>query len=547
MGPAAAGAGRVAMDGRFPATCALVKVPCCTRQVLCRLPAITDDRDPNDLTTYVHTYGPRLGSTPGVPPPRDSSALDLRHSMPGPRQQHSYREREATMASPVSKASANYTGTATATAHEPDPAAPVAYQRQLYAALRPPTYSTQPTQWEAAARAAVPLPNFLYTHGAAGSGETHAANRAAFARFRLRPSMLVQATRRDLSVVLFGRRYASPLIAAPIGVQETMHADAEEATARACCAVGVPMILSTAATRSIEQVAAASGVGPRWFQLYWPKPQAEDLTVSLLRRAKTAGFDVLVVTLDTFLIGWRPSDLDESYLPFLYGQGCQVGFSDPVFQRMYAAEQAKDTRTVAEKLADLWQLLKRPGTLGGAAKVLTHAAVIQKSLFFTSLVASGNYRDWNDLYTLRKYWDGPIVLKGIQTVEDAHRAIEHGIDGIVVSNHGGRQLDGAVASLDALAEIGADDRVKTSGLTVLFDSGIRTGSDVLKALALGAKAVLVGRPYIYGLAMGGEEGVKHVLNCMLADTDNSLANLGKRSTADIGRHDVRVLQQVSKL
>lgn len=432
-------------------------------------------------------------------------------------------------------------------AYEPDPAAHVAYQRQIYAALRPPKYSTKPTQWEAAARAAVPLPNFLYTHGAASTESTHVANRAAFERFRLRPSMLVQATRRDMSVQLFGRRYPSPLLAGPIGVQETMHPDAEEATARACRALGVPMILSTAATRTIEQVAAANGDGPRWFQLYWPKPQADDLTVSLLHRAKAAGFEVLVVTLDTFMIGWRPGDLDEAYLPFLYGQGCQVGFSDPVFQRMYAAEQAKDTRSLADKLADIWQLFKRPGTLGGAAKILTHASVIQKAMFFTSLVASGHYRDWNDLHLLRKHWDGPIVLKGIQTVEDAHRAIEHGMDGIVVSNHGGRQLDGAIASLDALAEIGADERVKTSGLTLLFDSGIRTGSDVLKALALGAKAVLVGRPYMYGLAMGGEEGVKHVLECMLADTDSSLANLGKQSTADVSRHDLSVVQQLAKL
>jgi lactate 2-monooxygenase len=172
---------------------------------------------------------------------------------------------------------------------------------------------------------------------------------------------------------------------------------------------------------------------------------------------------------------------------------------------------------------------------------------MKKAMFFTSLVASGHYRDWDDLKTLRKYWDGPIVLKGIQTVEDAHRAIDYGMEGIIVSNHGGRQLDGAISSIDALAEIGADDKVKSSGLTVLFDSGIRTGSDVLKALALGAKAVLVGRPYVYGLAMGGEEGVKHVLNCLLADTDSSLANLGKKSIPEISRDDLRVVQQLARL
>jgi lactate 2-monooxygenase len=431
--------------------------------------------------------------------------------------------------------------------YDPDPESYVQYQREIYGSLRQPKYSTKPSQWEAAARANIPNPNFLYVFGAASSESTHRANISAFDRYRLRPWMLVQATRRDMSVQLFGQTYCSPLLVAPIGVQEIVHPDAEEATARACAAVKVPMILSTAATRSIEQVAKANGNGDRWYQLYWPKPQAEEFTASLLGRAKANGFKVLVVTLDTFMIGWRPSDLDESYLPFVWGQGCQIGFSDPVFQRMYEEEQAKDTRSVSEKVSEIWQILKRPGTIGGTAKVLTHASIMKKAMFFTSLVASGHYRDWKDLQTLRKYWDGPIVLKGIQTVEDAHRAIDHGMDGIIVSNHGGRQLDGAISSLDALAEIGADERIKSSNLTLLFDSGIRTGSDVLKALALGAKAVLVGRPYVYGLAMGGEEGVKHVLNCMLADTDSSLANLGKKSIAEISRDDLRVVQQLAKL
>jgi lactate 2-monooxygenase len=289
------------------------------------------------------------------------------------------------------------------------------------------------------------------------------------------------------------------------------------------------------------------GLAENILKLNWPKPQAEEFTESLLNRAKANGFKVLVVTLDTFQIGWRPNDLDESYLPFIWGQGCQVGFSDPVFQRMYAQTQAEDRRSTAEKLKEIWQVLKRPGSLSGAARVLSNASVIPKAMFFTGLVASGNYRNWNDLQILRKQWDGPIVLKGIQTAEDTRRAIDYGMDGIIVSNHGGRQLDGAIASLDALAEIGADEQVKDSNLTILFDSGIRTGADVLKAIALGAKAVLIGRPYAYGLAMGGEEGVRHVLNCILADTDSSLANLGKKGISEISRDDLRVIQQPAKL
>ena len=295
--------------------------------------------------------------------------------------------------------------------YEPDPESYVQFQREIYASLRKPKYSTKPHEWEAAARNAIPLPNFLYVFGSASSESTHAANRSAFERYRLRPSMLVQATRRNMSTELFGTTYKSPLLIAPIGVQEIVHPDAEEATARAARAAQVPMILSTAATRSIEQVAKANGDGDRWYQLYWPKPQAEDFTASLLTRAKENGFKVLVVTLDTFQIGWRPNDLDESYLPFIWGQGCQVGFSDPVFQRMYAQQQAEDSRSTGQKLAELWQVVRRPGSVYGAARVLSHASIIPKALFFTSLVASGNYRDWNDLQTLKRLWSGPIVLK----------------------------------------------------------------------------------------------------------------------------------------
>ncbi|KAK7192446.1 hypothetical protein DPSP01_009729 [Paraphaeosphaeria sporulosa] len=434
-----------------------------------------------------------------------------------------------------------------ATQYEPDPTAFVQFQREIYASLRKPAFSTKPSQWEAQARKILPEPNFMYIYGSASSESTYASNVSAFERYRLRPWMLVQATHRDLSVELFGKLYKSPIFAAPVGVQEIAHHDAEEATARACASVSVPMILSTAATRSIEQVAKANGDGDRWFQLYWPVPQAEEVTASLLNRAKSNGFKVLVVTLDTFLLGWRPRDLDESYLPFAWGQGCQNAFTDPAFQRMYERLQAADTRSATEKIGEIWSILKRPGSLTGATKILANAAIMKKAQLFMSLTASGAYRDWNDLSSLRKHWDGPIVLKGIQTLEDAHRAIEYGMDGIIVSNHGGRQLDGAIASLDALAEIGGDEKVKSSNLTILFDSGIRTGSDVLKAIALGAKAVLIGRPYIYGLAMGGEVGVKHVLSCLLADTDNSLANLGKTSLSQISRNDLRVIQSLAKL
>jgi lactate 2-monooxygenase len=269
--------------------------------------------------------------------------------------------------------------------------------------------------------------------------------------------------------------------------------------------------------------------------------QYEDVTASLLSRAKANGFKVLVVTLDTFTLAWRPTDLDTAYLPFIWGDGCQIGHSDPVFNKRYEEVQKRDTRTQAQKFSELWATMRRPGSIFGAAKVLANLSLLQRSRAWLDVMNSGTYREWGHLKILRKLWDGPIVLKGIQTVEDAHRAIDHGMDGIIVSNHGGRQVDGAIASLDALAEIGADQRVKSSNLTVLFDSGIRTGSDVLKALALGAKAVLIGRPFMYGLAIGGQEGVEHVLRCLLADTDNMLANMGKKSVRELGKNDLQIM------
>jgi lactate 2-monooxygenase len=235
--------------------------------------------------------------------------------------------------------------------------------------------------------------------------------------------------------------------------------------------------------------------------------------------------------------------LDESYLPFLWGDGCQIGHSDPVFNARYEEARRNDTRPLSEKVAESWNLVRRPGTLYGAMKLIANRKLLRKSQAWLGILNSGTYRTWAHLEVLRQHWDGPIVLKGIQTVEDAHRAIDFGMDGIIVSNHGGRQLDGAIASLDALAEIGADQRVRHSGLTLLFDSGIRTGSDVLKALCLGAKAVLIGRPFVYGLAIAGQEGVEHVLKSIRADFDNQLGNLGYKSIKDLSRNDLEIWEK----
>jgi len=358
-----------------------------------------------------------------------------------------------------------------------------------------PAFTTDPSALEESARSIMEPGPFWYVAGSAGSGATTSANREAFDRWRLVPRMLRDATNRSLATTVLGTAMPAPVLLAPIGVQSIVHPDGELATARAAAELGVPMIMSTASSYSIEEVAAANGDGPRWFQLYWPNDP--DICASFLTRARAAGFTTLVVTLDTWLLGWRPHDLDQSYLPFIRGTGVAVYFSDPAFRARLAKPPEEDLL----QALPLW---------------LTTAIGVDKS--------------WDQLPFLRSHWDGPIVLKGIQHVDDARRAADAGMDGIVVSNHGGRQVDGAVASLDALPAIA---EAVGDQLAVLFDSGVRTGADILKALALGAQAVLLGRPYVYGLAHGGQDGVRHVVRSVLADLDLTMALSGHRSLDEL--------------
>jgi len=304
---------------------------------------------------------------------------------------------------------------------------------------------------------------------------------------------------RDLTTTILGTSMPAPVLLAPVGVLGIVHPGRELAVARAAAALGVPMILSTAATSTMEEVAEVGG--PRWYQLYWPK--SRELAASFVQRAEKAGYDAVVFTLDTWQLGWRPRDLDTAYLPFLQGQGIQQYLADPVFRSQLAASPEED-----------------PGS-----------AVLHWSGQFANPALT-----WDDLDWLREQTTLPIVLKGVQHPDDARRARDAGVDAIVCSNHGGRQVDGAVGSLDALPGV-----VEAAGdLPVLFDSGIRTGADAVKALALGAAAVLLARPYVYGLALGGEDGVRHVLRTFLADLDLQLglsghASVGELSSASLVR------------
>jgi len=374
------------------------------------------------------------------------------------------------------------------------------YQNEIYmAGLQGalPELPTDLTRLEALAAERLPSTSFAYVAGSAGSESTARANRAAFEAWRLVPRLLRDVTESDMRITVLGTAMPAPIALAPVGVLSIVHPDGESAAARAAAGVGVPMVVSTAASTTLEDVAEASGHGPRWYQLYWPKDR--ELAASFLERAAAAGYRALVVTLDTHALGWRPRDLDGAFLPFLKGVGNQNYFADPVFVRALGAPVDADS-------------------LG--------SAVLQWASIFADPSLT-----WDDLAWLREHWDGPIALKGIQHLDDARRAVDAGMDGVVVSNHGGRQIDGAIASLDALPPIAeaVGDRVD-----VLFDSGVRTGADVVKALALGARAVLIGRPYVYGLGLAGEAGVRHVLRCLLAELALTMALAGVTHPGELG-------------
>jgi isopentenyl diphosphate isomerase/L-lactate dehydrogenase-like FMN-dependent dehydrogenase len=370
-------------------------------------------------------------------------------------------------------------------------------QNAIYIGREPHPWPLTAAGWEEAARAAMPEGNFGYIAGGAGSESTLRANLEAFDRYRLRPKMLRGNAKRDLAIEVLGTRSAAPFFLAPVGVLSIAHADGEVACARAAAANGVPFILSSAATATIEQVAEAMGDAPRWFQLYWINDR--DVCASFLARAEASGYSAIVMTLDTMTLGWRPRDLRLAYLPFIEGQGCGQFFSDPVFRSRLAATPEDDPLTAAATMLSTFP------NLG-----LT----------------------WDDLDWLRAQTSLKLLVKGVLTAEDAQEAVRRGVDGIVVSNHGGRQVDGAVASLDALVEV---REAVGPEFPLLVDGGIRRGSDVVKALALGADAALLGRPYAYGLAAGGQDGVDEVIRQLLAETDLTLALVGGRSVAELDR------------
>lgn len=372
------------------------------------------------------------------------------------------------------------------------------YQNELYLAGLNGVLPKVPVDFatlEQRAEAALPTSVLNYVQGGCGDEFTQRSNAEGFHRWGLTPRMMVDTSTRDLSVELFGLTLPHPLFMAPIGVAGLCAQDGhgDLAAARAAAATGVPLTVSTLTNDPLEDVAHALGETPGFFQLYTPKDR--DLTESLVRRAEGAGYKAIVVTLDTWLTGWRPRDLNSGNFPQLRGHVLSNYFSDPVFLRMLEKPPHEDLPAAVRQ----WMAI--------FGKVLT----------------------WDDMAWLRSLTRLPLVLKGICHPDDARRAIDGGADAIYCSNHGGRQANGGIAAIDHLPGV-----VAASGDTpVLFDSGVRSGSDVVKALALGARAVGVGRPCLYGLALGGAEGAAHVLRSLLAEADLLMAVNGYPTLADL--------------
>lgn len=383
-----------------------------------------------------------------------------------------------------------------------------------------------------AAQRAMSNEAWAYVHGSAGIESTAEANAEAFEQWRIVPRVLRDVAERDLGISLFGHRYPTPLLASPVGVLELVDPDADLAIARAASSLGVPTILSNQGSIPMERVFGEGGDGPKWFQLYWSS--SDELVESLVGRAERLGAQAIVVTLDTQLLGWRPRDLDLAFLPFIRGMGIAQYTSDPVFQRLVAerlrrpadpaAPKPRITPTAVRTLIGMTR--RHPGRFRANLRSGEPRAAVET---FLDVFSRANLT-WRDLAFLRSRTTLPILLKGIQHEDDARRAVEAGVDGVIVSNHAGRQIDGAIASLDALPGVVA---AVQSRIPVLFDSGIRGGADVFRALALGAAAVCVGRPWVYGMAIAGEAGAAEALRNLVAEFDLVLGLSGHSSVAEL--------------
>ncbi|MEZ4774107.1 MAG: alpha-hydroxy-acid oxidizing protein [Bacteroidia bacterium] len=412
-----------------------------------------------------------------------------------------------------------------------DQSAALNRQREIYlngAAGFKPVIPVNTTLLESAAAKKMSREAFTYVAGGAGTGATVAANRSAFDTWRIVPRMLKDVSVRNTALSLLGEPLPFPLLLSPVGVLELAHPQADLAVAKAAAEVGIPFIFSSQASVAMEKSAAVMGNNPRWFQLYWSK--SDDLVESFVRRAENAGCSAIVVTLDTTILGWRMDDLDLAYLPFLSGKGIAQYISDPVFRKLVTDSEAEPTppRKITLSSLSLFMELTRsfPGKFMENLRSGIPLASVRK---FISIYSRPSLT-WENLHFLRQKTSLPIILKGILHPDDARMAVERGMDGIIVSNHGGRQVDGAISTIEALPGIVAAVGGK---IPVLLDSGVRSGADMFKAIALGADAVCIGRPYVYGLALAGKEGVEAVIRNFWADFELTMGLAGCTTLEEI--------------
>jgi lactate 2-monooxygenase len=343
-----------------------------------------------------------------------------------------------------------------------------------------------------ACRSILPQETFDYIHGGAGSEQTISENDSAFSKWALVPRVLTKVKQRDTTTEIFGQRIPAPIFLAPIGAMSLVCSGAELHAARAADSLGLPIILSTLSSHSIEEVASAAPRSTKWFQLYFGKDP--EVNTSLVGRAEKAGYSAIVVTPDTRMLAWRVRDMKNAFLPFLGGVGLANYTTDPAFMSKTGSLRREE---IAERAV--------------------------RNIFDQDF-------DWDDVSDIKKHTGLPIVVKGILDPRDAKIALDAGVDGLIVSNHGGRQIDGSISSLEALPSV---VKAVEGKMPVLFDSGIRSGSHIAKALALGADAVLLGRPYIWGLTIGQETGTKEILENIIADFDLTLGLLGCSEIAEL--------------
>lgn len=376
---------------------------------------------------------------------------------------------------------------------------------------------------------------FNYIAAGAGDSSGISQNEAAFKKYSIVPRVLNDVERSDMSASFAGIPLKHPIILSPVGVLSLAHSSADIGVASAAEASHTPMIFSNQASVKLEDIAAQFKATPYWFQLYWSR--SDDLVRSFVERAERCGCRGIIVTLDTTMLGWRPLDLGEAYLPFLHGLGLAQYISDPIFNRLVDEapdEQPKEPITL-RAFINVMKLMKRYP--GGFISNFKSKRPLKAVRLFTRIYTNPRL-NWSDLSKLREYTNLPIFLKGVLAPEDAKKAKETGIDGIIVSNHGGRQVEGAIPPILQLAAI---RKSVGQSFPVALDSGVRTGADIFKAINLGADAVCIGRPYVYALALGGQAGVEEYLKNLIADLDLTMKLSGCRSIDEIRATTLKTL------